>query len=81
MTKTWLSTKETEKEKDASHRKISFLLCTYVTYVNFQVDGSLQRLLKTGRDFEDTLLAAVIRNLKIVRVCELNISSFIFIIF
>lgn len=32
-----------------------------------EVDSSLKKLLKTGRDFEDTLLAAVIRNLKIVK--------------
>ncbi|XP_022856543.1 uncharacterized protein LOC111377652 [Olea europaea var. sylvestris] len=39
----------------------------YVSITLPEVDGSLQRLLKTGRDFEDTLLAAVIRNLKIVQ--------------
>ncbi|KAL2516269.1 Rhodanese/Cell cycle control phosphatase superfamily protein [Forsythia ovata] len=32
-----------------------------------EVDSSLKKLLKTGRDFEDMLLAAVIRNLKIVQ--------------
>ncbi|KAK6124690.1 hypothetical protein DH2020_041573 [Rehmannia glutinosa] len=31
-----------------------------------EIDGSLKKLLKGGRDIEDTLLAAVIRNLKIV---------------
>ncbi|KAA8532149.1 hypothetical protein F0562_006709 [Nyssa sinensis] len=32
-----------------------------------EVDGSVQKLLKSGRDLEDTLIAAVIRNLKIVQ--------------
>ncbi|CAI9757637.1 unnamed protein product [Fraxinus pennsylvanica] len=32
-----------------------------------EVDSSLKKLLKTGRNFEDMLLAAVIRNLKIVK--------------
>lgn len=36
-----------------------------------QVDGSVRKLLKSGRDVEDGLIAAVIRNLKIVEVCKL----------
>lgn len=32
-----------------------------------EVDGSIRKLLKSGRDLDDTLIAAVIRNLKIVQ--------------
>ncbi|KAK9287978.1 hypothetical protein L1049_016423 [Liquidambar formosana] len=32
-----------------------------------EFDGSVRKLLKSGRDLDDTLIAAVIRNLKIVR--------------
>lgn len=35
-----------------------------------QVDGSIRKLLKSGKDVEDGLIAAVIRNLKIVEVCK-----------
>lgn len=36
--------------------------------MNFQVGGSVKKQLKGGRDVDDALLAAVIRDLKIVQV-------------
>lgn len=33
-----------------------------------EVNGSIRKLLKSGRDLDDTLIATVIRNLKIVEV-------------
>lgn len=39
----------------------------------FQVDGSLWKLLKSGKDLDDTLTAAVIRNLKIVQVTSFRL--------
>lgn len=44
--------------------------------VNFQVDGSVKKLLKGGRDIEDSLLAAVIRDLKIVKVWNTFLNMF-----
>lgn len=40
----------------------------YGLFMTFQVDGSQRKLFKNGRDLEDALTAAVIRNLKIVQV-------------
>lgn len=39
-----------------------------MTLCNCQVDGSIRKLLKSGRDLEDSLIAVIIRNLKTVKV-------------
>lgn len=46
--------------------------------ITFQVNGSQRKLFKNGRDLEDALTAAVIRNLKIfqVRIEELYVFHF-----
>lgn len=36
--------------------------------MHLQVNGSVKKLLKGGRDIEDSLLATVIRDLKIIEV-------------
>jgi hypothetical protein len=48
----------------------SFLFVTLCfIFLNFvQVDGPVRKLLKGGKDLDDTLIAAVIRNLKAVQV-------------
>ncbi|XP_047175523.1 calcium sensing receptor, chloroplastic-like [Vigna umbellata] len=38
-----------------------------MTLCNCQVDGSIRKLLKSGRDLEDSLIAVIIRNLKTVK--------------
>lgn len=39
--------------------------------MELQVDENVKKLLKTGRDLDDALVAAVIRNLKVVQVCNI----------
>lgn len=46
--------------------------------MNLQVDGSVKKLLKGGRAIEDSLLAVVIRNLKIVDVWSILLTMFSF---
>lgn len=41
--------------------------------MNFQIDAAVGKLLKNGRDLDDTLTAAVIRNLKIVQVSSFSL--------
>lgn len=36
---------------------------------NCQIDSSIRKLIKSDRDLHDSLVAAIIRNLKIVKVC------------
>lgn len=38
--------------------------------MEFQVDTGVKKLLKSGKDLDDALVAAVIRNLKVVQVCD-----------
>lgn len=40
------------------------------------MDGSLRKLLKKGREIDDALVAAVIRNLKIVQVWFLVLMGY-----
>lgn len=44
----------------------------------FQVDGSIRKLLKGGRDLDDSLVAVVIQNLKIVKVFSLATRNRVF---
>lgn len=44
--------------------------------MTLQVNGSVKKLLKGGRDLEDSLLAAVIRDLKIVEVRNSFLNMF-----
>ncbi|XP_027334631.1 calcium sensing receptor, chloroplastic isoform X2 [Abrus precatorius] len=39
----------------------------YASITPLEVDGSIRKLLKGGRDLDDSLIAAIIRNLKIVK--------------
>ncbi|XP_057429173.1 uncharacterized protein LOC130722462 [Lotus japonicus] len=39
----------------------------YASVTPLEVDGSTRKLLKSGRDLDDSLIAAIIRNLKIVK--------------
>ncbi|KAK7331454.1 hypothetical protein VNO77_25679 [Canavalia gladiata] len=39
----------------------------YASITPLEVDGSIRKLLTSGRDLEDSLIAAIIRNLKIVK--------------
>lgn len=39
----------------------------YASIIPLEVDGSIRKLLKSGRDLDDSLIAAIIRNLKIVK--------------
>lgn len=44
-------------------------------FSNLQLDGSVRKMLKGGKDFDDALIAVVIRNLKLIKVSyELNAS-------
>ncbi|GMP78803.1 hypothetical protein CsSME_00034600 [Camellia sinensis var. sinensis] len=36
-----------------------------------EVNGSIRKLLKSGKDLDDSLIAVVIRNLKIIQVCSI----------
>ena len=38
--------------------------------MEFHIDGNVKKLLKSGKDFDDALVATVIRNLKVVQVCN-----------
>ncbi|KAL2598559.1 hypothetical protein AAZX31_11G259900 [Glycine max] len=39
----------------------------YASIIPLEVDGSIRKLLKSGRELDDSLIAAIIRNLKIVK--------------
>lgn len=50
-------------------KKIDKIYLTSLCF-QFQVHSTLGKFLKGGRDLDDMLIAAVIRNLKIVQVCK-----------
>ncbi|KAH1196287.1 hypothetical protein GmHk_18G050338 [Glycine max] len=39
----------------------------YASITPLEVDGSIRKLLKSGRELDDSLIAAIIRNLKMVK--------------
>lgn len=43
----------------------------YATVAFPEVDVNVKKVLKTGKEFDDALLAAVIRNLKVVQVLNI----------
>ena len=42
---------------------------SFMVFICIQVNGSIRKLLKGGRDLDDSLIAAVIRNMKRIEVC------------
>lgn len=61
-----------KRGSETGYRKVGYLTlfcCSVVIIVFiFQVDGSVRKLFKSGKDLDDTLTAVVIRNLKIIQV-------------
>lgn len=50
---------------------MGFLISKGQVGFDMLVDASVKKLLKTGKELDDALLAAVIRNLKVVPVCNI----------
>lgn len=70
---------------DIAFCKINILVVTlfsfpealsFMIFIYLQVNGSVGKLLKSGRDLDDSLIAVVIRNLKTIEVCMIVSCSF-----